>query len=58
MCMMRIWFSPAAAGRDSEALYHARQRVTQRIKLLKQQRRAPRGAWLRGWLGAPQPRSE
>jgi hypothetical protein len=54
MCMMRIWFSPPAAGRDSEALYNARQRVTQRIKLLKQQRqrRAPRGAWLRGWLGA------
>ncbi len=55
--MMRIWFSPPAAGRDSEALYHARQRVTQRIKLLKQQR-ARRGAWLRGWLGAAQPRSE
>ena len=51
--MMRIWFSPPVAGRDSEALYNARQRVTQRIKLLKQQqRRAPRGAWLRGWLGA------
>lgn len=55
---MRIWFSPPTAGRDSEALHRARQRVTQRIKQLKRQHRAARALWLRGWLGTAQPRPE